>query len=369
MDKVNQTVDAGKLREWLDNDEPVFVLDVRPSSQREEWQIPGSHYVDAYKRLNEGDDSVLNEIDIPRYAKVVTVCAAGRTSLIASDALRKKGIEAYSLEGGMKSWSRAWNIAEQQFEGFEVLQIRRTGKGCLSYIVSSGKEAVIIDASLPVEVYQKLVQEHQLMVKYVIETHIHADHLSRSKEVAAFFHVPLHLPIRNRVEFLHNKIMADTIFRIGSIAVKAISTPGHTRESMSFYVENNVVFTGDTLFTNGVGRPDLKANDEESRAKAIQLFHSLKKLLSLPGGVKIFPGHTNKPVEFDHEMIGSSIGEVKKNISMLHLAEADFVNALLHKIPPTPANYLAIVEKNISGNFSEADSNELEAGANRCAVS
>jgi glyoxylase-like metal-dependent hydrolase (beta-lactamase superfamily II) len=369
MESGKKNITAETLQTWLEKDEPVFILDVRPKEQREEWQIPDSHYLDAYKRLNEGDNSVLDEIEIPENSKVVTVCAAGRVSQLASNALRKKGIEAYSLEGGMKSWSKSWNTAQKQFDNFEVLQIRRTGKGCLSYIVSSNKGAIVIDASLPVEVYQKLVQQHKLTVKYVVETHIHADHLSRSKEVAEYFQVPLHLPIRNRVEFLHSKILADTVFPIGSIKLETIQTPGHTRESVSFYIENKVVFTGDTLFTNGVGRPDLKADEAQSRTKSLQLYHSLKKLLSLPDEVVILPAHTNKPVEFDHEMISTTIGEVKRNISFLQLNENDFANELLKKIPPTPANYLSIVEKNLSGNFSETDSNELEAGANRCAVS
>jgi glyoxylase-like metal-dependent hydrolase (beta-lactamase superfamily II) len=369
MNNLHQTIDAGKLREWLDTGEPVFVLDVRPSAQREEWKIPGSYYIDAYKQLNEGDESILNEIKVPEHAKVITVCAAGRTSLLASDALRKKGMEAYSLEGGMKAWSKAWNTAEKKFKNFDVLQVRRTGKGCLSYIISSNGEAVIIDASLPVEIYVNLLSEQGLRLKYVIETHIHADHLSRSKDIAEYFRVPLYLPVRNRVEFMHKKILSDSIFPIGSITLKTISTPGHTRESVSFYIENSILFTGDTLFTNGVGRPDLKASEEESRAKAVQLYQSLKKIMLLPDDVLILPAHTNKPVEFDHEMIFTSIGRVKKDIPLLQLAENNFVNMVLQKIPPTPANYLSIVGKNISGHFSEAEANELEAGANRCAVS
>jgi rhodanese-related sulfurtransferase len=91
MNHSKKTVDAKTLRTWLESNEPVFVLDVRPPSQREEWQIPGSHYLDAYKRLNEGDHSVLNEIEIPINVKIVTVCAAGRTSLIAADVLNEKG--------------------------------------------------------------------------------------------------------------------------------------------------------------------------------------------------------------------------------------------------------------------------------------
>jgi len=369
MKKERGSIHVDTLRSWLEEDKPVFILDVRPKEQREEWQIPGSHYLDAYKRLNEGDTSILDEIEIPAHAKVVTVCAAGRISQIASDALREKGIDAYSLEGGMKAWSTAWNVARKIFTDFEVLQIRRTGKGCLSYIISSNSDAIIIDASLPVEVYAKLLQQYKLELKYVIETHIHADHLSRSNEVAHYFQAPLFLPVPNKVQFPYNGITAGTTFLIGETTLRSIPTPGHTLESVSFYIEDSVVFTGDTIFTNGVGRPDLKASTEESRQKATLLYQSLQKLLSLPDSVLIFPAHTNRPVDFDGKMINITIGNARNEIAMLHSAEQDFVNTLLQKIPPTPANYLSIVERNLTGDFSDINTNDLEAGANRCAIS
>src|SRR5687767_10136920 len=109
MENKQLSVDAEQLRTWLEAGKDVVVLDVRPKEQREEWQIPGSIYIDAYQRLNANDPSVLDEVTIPENVPVVTVCAAGRTSTIAANQLRKKGIEAYSLEGGMKAWSMAWN--------------------------------------------------------------------------------------------------------------------------------------------------------------------------------------------------------------------------------------------------------------------
>jgi glyoxylase-like metal-dependent hydrolase (beta-lactamase superfamily II)/rhodanese-related sulfurtransferase len=369
MVNEQHTINANELQEWLKKGSPVFVLDVRPEEQRREWQIPGSHYIDAYKRLNEGDTSVLNEIHIPQNIKVVTVCAAGKTSKLASDALREKGFDALSLEGGMKAWSSAWNIAQKRFDNFEIIQIRRTGKGCLSYIIASGKEAIIIDASLDVQVYQNLVQEHELSVKYVIETHIHADHLSRSKQVAEYFGVPLFLPVPNKVQFAFNEMTENTELSIGTINVKTISTPGHTVDSVSYYIENKVVFTGDTLFTNGVGRPDLKSSQEESRQKAILLYDSLHKLLKLPDEVMILPAHTNTPVSFDGKIISSTIGEVKTNLSLLKTSRDNFVTFILDHIPPTPPNYLSIVDKNIKGDFSDINPVDLEAGANRCAIS
>lgn len=369
MENKDLIVNADELRTMLENKERVVVLDVRPKEQREEWQIPGSIHVDAYKRLNANDPAVLDDIEIPENTKVVTVCSAGRTSQIAANELRKKGIEAYSLEGGMKAWSKAWNVAQKQFTDFEVLQVRRTGKGCLSYIISSNNEAIIVDASLPATIYEELIHEHGFSVKYVIETHIHADHLSRSKQVADLFTVPLCLPVPNKVQFPFTPITEASGFTIGAITLKCLPTPGHTLESYSFYVENNILITGDTLFTNGVGRPDLKADPEESRAKAGLLYQSLRRLLLLPDNVLILPAHINKPVNFDGAVISTTIGEAKKSISLLQNNENDFVDQLLQKIPDTPANYLSIVEKNVTGNFSEIDSVDLEAGANRCAVS
>ncbi|HWJ27751.1 MAG TPA: MBL fold metallo-hydrolase, partial [Flavisolibacter sp.] len=240
---------------------------------------------------------------------------------------------------------------------------------CLSYIVSSNNEAVIIDASLPLEVYLQRAKQYNLSVKYVIETHIHADHLSRSNEIAKYFNAPLFLPVPNNVKFPFNMIVPETAFPIGNITLQTIPSPGHTLESVSFYIAGRLVFTGDTLFTNGVGRPDLKADEQESRKKAATLYHSLKKLLLLPDEVIILPGHTNKPVEFDRLMIYSTIGDAKGNIPMLQKDESIFTDFLLQNIPQPPANYLSIAEKNLTREFSESDSGDLEVGANRCAIS
>ena len=83
----------------------------------------------------------------------------------------------------------------------------------------------------------------------------------------------------------------------------------------------------------------------------------------------VLPAHTNKPVAFDNEIIKATIGEAKKNISFLHRNEDEFIDSLLDNLPPAPSNYLSIIEKNIKGNFSDANPVDLEAGANHCAIS
>lgn len=362
------TITTEGLRQKLVAGEPVSIIDIRPMHERAEWFIPGSIHVDAYDKLKQNDATVFDDVHLDKSIPVVTVCGSGKTSLVAAEILQQKGYSASSLNDGMKGWSLAWNTAYQEFDGFELWQIRRTGKGCLSYIVASNKEAIIIDASLPSDVYIHLINQQHLSVKYVIETHIHADHLSRSKELSEFLKAQLYLPSSNKVHFKFNPIKADTIFAVGSVTLHSIPTPGHTLESYSFYVDKEILITGDTLFTNGVGRPDLKSNAEESREKAKLLFRTLHGLLSLPDNVNILPAHTDKPIEFNHALIQTTIGEAKKNIPMLKYNEEEFVNSVLQKIPPTPPNFISIVEKNIAGNYIGTNP-DLEAGANRCAVS
>lgn len=362
-------IDVNTLSGWLESGREVIVVDLRPKEQREEWKIPRSIYVDAYKRLNEGDSSVLDDLSIPQNVPVVTVCAAGKTSQIAASELRKKGMEAYSLEGGMKGWSLAWNKAVLSSDGYTLIQLRRTGKGCLSYIINSGSEAIIIDASLPIEVYENILLENKWTLTAVMETHIHADHLSRSKQLADHLNVPLLLPAPNRVTFPHKEIAEGQEIKVGNVPIKVISTPGHTIESVCLLVNDEALFTGDTIFTNAVGRPDLKANEEEGSIRAARLYDSLQSLIQLGDAITVFPAHTNTPTDFDGKAVTATIAEIKKSIPLLKLSKNDFIKTILDKLPPPPANHLAIVERNLYGDLSHINPVDLEVGANRCAVS
>ncbi len=369
METRKYSIDTTILRDWLDNHSDVLVLDVRPADQRKEWQIPGSIHIDAYQRLKENDLSVLDEIRVPENTKVVTVCAAGRTSQIASDALRAKGIEAYSLEGGMKAWTSAWNTALIPDVKATIIQVRRTGKGCLSYIIGSENEAVVIDASLDIEVYQTLATQRSWKIRYVLDTHIHADHLSRSFRLAEITGAELFMPQQNKLQYPFNPINSSTQLKFGASILKAIPTPGHTLESFTYQLNENYLLTGDTLFTDGVGRPDLKANEEEAKYRAGLLYDSLMTLIQFPEATLILPGHTGKPVPFDGNPIADTILKVKEIVTALGLSKEDFITNILSKIPPNPLNYLKVVEMNLVGDIDSINPEEVEAGANRCGIS
>jgi rhodanese-related sulfurtransferase len=173
--KLKKTIAVAELRALLENKIPVQILDVRPKEEREEWIIPGSVFVDVYDQLKSGEKDLFSEALTPKNTPVITVCAAGKTSLIAMEQLRKNGIEAYSLDGGMRAWTSAWNTATTVDRlGTTIIQIRRTGKGCLSYLLESKGEVIVIDASLDAAVYSTIAKKKNWKIKYVIDTHIHA---------------------------------------------------------------------------------------------------------------------------------------------------------------------------------------------------
>jgi glyoxylase-like metal-dependent hydrolase (beta-lactamase superfamily II) len=312
----------------------------------------------------------LAEISVPDDQVVVTVCGAGRASARAAEILAaERGIPAVTLRGGMKAWSLAWNSASRSFGPVEVTQVRRTGKGCLSYLIGNDGEAAIVDPSVDPCVYLSLARERRVQIRAVLDTHIHADHLSRARQLAERSGARLFLPSQHRVRYAHKPLADGESVRFGATALDVLSTPGHTAESATYLLPGVGIFTGDTLFLEGVGRPDLHAAEQESEARARMLFRSLVHLLSLDPELLIFSGHTSAPVPFDGELLTGSIGDVAARLRSWLVSEEEFVRRILARIPPAPPNYGVISQANETGDWPDSDPTDLEAGANRCAVS
>lgn len=365
----DKKISASELQEMLNDKQNVFILDVRPTDQRNEWQIAESSHLDAYKRLNAGDNTVLDEVSIPENTTVVTVCAAGRTSLIASEALREKGIKAFSLDGGMKAWNYAWNKAEISFpSGLKIIQVRRPAKGVLSYLIGSDNEAIVVDAALDPHVYQQLAEQNGWTIKYVTDTHIHADYVSRTRELATVSGARHVMINKTAVEYSFTPVADKEVIQVGNFKLQFLNTPGHTLESTTVKVDDVALITGDTLFIDGVGRPDLKANEGEAIIKSKQLHHSLSSLFSLSPSLLVLPAHTSKEVYFDGKLIGESLSVIKDKLDLLKLSEKEFVKYTLSRIPPTPPNYLTIASLNKKGSHESQQLADLEAGGNHCAI-
>ncbi len=359
-------ISVGELQELLAAGRPVTVVDVRSPSDVD-WEIPGGIHVDAYGDLQSGRLGPLAELNLPP-GPVVTVCGVGRTAAIATDLLRANGVEALTLDGGMRAWSLAWNVAEATVSGFKVVQVRRTGKGCLSYIVESQSEAVVIDAALDPDVYVRLLRERGWRLVAAVDTHIHADHLSRSRLLAQQAGVELCLPAQGRSQHPFRPMAESDRISFGSAGLVALHTPGHTAESTTYLLDNAAAFTGDTLFLAGVGRPDLEGGThEELAARARLLYASIRRLLLLPEGVLVLPGHASEPIPFDSRLLATTVGTIRDTVRLARLEPNEFVEAVLARIPPNPPNHSLIIEFNERGELPD-DPSELEAGANRCAI-
>jgi glyoxylase-like metal-dependent hydrolase (beta-lactamase superfamily II) len=355
-----------ELRDLLAAGQPVTVVDIRTPADRE-WSIPGSVQVDAYHAVKSGRLGPLADREFPTEL-VVTVCETGRTAAIATDMLRATGVQAVTLEGGMRAWSLAWNTAQTTIFGCEIVQVRRTGKGCLSYIVESDSEAVVIDASLDPDVYVQLLRDRGWRLVAVMDTHIHADHLSRSRLLAQQQRVELWLPAQGRTQYPFRPIRDGDRLPFGSAQLVALATPGHTAESTTYLLDSAAAFTGDTLFLAGVGRPDLEGGTREELASRARLLHgSISRLLRLPETTVVLPGHVSEPVAFDGQLLATTVKAIQDTVALANLEPASFVEAVLTRSPPNPPNHSVIVGLNERGELA-TDPSELEAGANRCAV-
>ena len=370
---------AETLRGLLDAGAPITVLDIRTRSDRAEWWIPHSLHLDAYDALRQGDPEALTGLDIPVSPPVVAVCRAGVVAQAAARSLADRGFQAFYLEGGMKAWGQAWNRAEVPLAnpGVSLIQVRRTGKGCLSYLIGSQGKAAVVDPAVDPGVYLRLAEERGWRITSLLDTHIHADHVSRSRELAQRTGARLFLPAQDRVRYPHRPLDDGDQVRVGDATITLLATPGHTPESACFRLEEDVLLTGDTLFLGGVGRPDLEATDEQAAGRARQLHASLERILALRGTTLILPGHTDRPVPFDGRMVGATLDVLRKDAEGLgrwfggtHPSGPDaFAHWILGRVPPTPANHREIVRLNETGTTSVTPLEALEAGANRCAVS
>lgn len=393
MNDEKRSIDPETLRRWMDEGLKVTVLDVRKAADRAEWSIPGSMHFDAYEALKANDPAALASVSLPAGVPVVTVCGLGKTAQVAAQHLAARGMNAMSLEGGMKAWSGAWNRAEVALSaGARIIQLRRTGKGCLSYLIGSEGEAAVIDASLDPQVYLESAESRGWKITHVVETHVHADHLSRSRLLARESEAELHLPEQDRVSFPFTAVRDGDAIPVGFLSLRALRTPGHTLESTCYLLERlrkpsreqrvggtsngkdqvfeeSVLFTGDTLFPGGIGRPDLGADPAGARERAAMLYQSLQRLLRLEPQSLVLAGHHSEPIAFDGKLIAATLGEIAAKLPILSEPETSFVARVLARIPATPPNYLKIVKLNEAGAFADEDPNDLESGANRCAVS
>ena len=184
MGSTGKTITAENLESVLDK---VFLLDVRNTEEFTEFQIPGSVNIPLDKLF---DKKTME--NIPQDRPVVTICPHGNRAMVANFALTKAGIPSQVLQGGLAGWNQVLKevvVAQDP----RVIQIQKIGKGCLSHIVESNGEAVVIDPLFPTEKYVEIAQKEKFNITSVIDTHQHADHVSAARGLSEIVGAKLYL--------------------------------------------------------------------------------------------------------------------------------------------------------------------------------
>lgn len=375
-------IDRQALLQRLHAGDNLDVVDIREANEYDDWHIGGARNLPAYMALARQNYAPFLE-QMQTYSKereYVLVCRRGITSRMAAMLAAQMGYKASSLRGGMYDWSNAWSVApiHLQNPAITFLQIRRDGKGCLSYLLGADGVAVVFDPNVEDEVYLDLAAQAGLKIHYIFETHIHADHISRAPSLLPKTGATLVMPAASslRTSKSFQPIKDGETFRLGPIEFRAIATPGHTTESTCYLLNNEALISGDTLFVESIGRPDLEKGDAGALQGAEFLFNSLhQRLLALPETLQIFPAHYSGAIKFDPTPLLARLGDLRGKINLLTTDKENFVKTVVASLPPKPPSHemiIAINEGKAGFDFSGAgmmSPADLEAGPNRCAVS
>jgi glyoxylase-like metal-dependent hydrolase (beta-lactamase superfamily II)/rhodanese-related sulfurtransferase len=230
-----------------------------------------------------------------------------------------------------------------------------------SYLIGSDGEAVVVDPQRDVDQYIDEAAAHKLAIKYVVETHLHADFVSGHRELAARTGAEIVFGEKAGVAFAHRATKDGDEISAGKVKLRIMETPGHTPESICVLVTDTEVsdqpqrvLTGDTLFIGDVGRPDLAGGKGyTAQAMAAMMYDSLHdKLLRLDDAVEVYPAHGAGSMcgKSLSEETSSTIGQQRNfNYALQPMSKEQFVKMMTTDLPEAPAYFSKDAEINRSG--------------------
>jgi glyoxylase-like metal-dependent hydrolase (beta-lactamase superfamily II) len=357
--------------------EKMFIVDARNAEEFANWRIEGKNVEVVnipYFEILDGVEPFLDRLPKDKNTTIYSVCAKGGSSEFVAEQLEQAGYQdVYSIEGGMKAWSEhiePVKIGELK-SGGTLYQFVRLGKGCLSYLVESNGEGALIDTNRMTDVYVRFVKEHGITIKHVIDTHLHADHISGGRKLAEQLGATYYLPPKDaeEVTFSHTPIQDGDRIQVGNVVIKALYSPGHTIGSTSFIVDDQYLLTGDILFIDSIGRPDLAGKAQDWVSDLRQTLY--KRYKQLADDLVVLPAHYMGPNEMNEDgSVGEALGVLYKQNHGLNIgSEEEFRKTVTENLPPQPNAYKEIRQTNM-GKLSpeEEQQREIEIGPNRCAV-
>ncbi|MCL7746651.1 MBL fold metallo-hydrolase [Halalkalibacter alkaliphilus] len=354
----------------------LFILDVRNEGDFADWKIEGEnfdYFNIPYFELLDGVEEIMDKI--PTDKEVLVVCAKEGSSMMVAEMLSDEGLDVAYLEGGMKAWSEYLEPVKvgDLKDGGELYQFVRLGKGCLSYMVVSNGEAAIIDATRMADVYVDFAKEIGANITHVFDTHLHADHISGGRKIAEATGATYWLPPKDagEVVFEYAALEGGNDVQIGNstINIHALYSPGHTIGSTSFVIDEKYLLSGDILFIDSIGRPDLAGLAEDWVGDLRESLY--KRYRELSEELIVLPAHFMIIEELnDDGSVGEKLGTLFAENHGLNIEdENEFRSMVTENLPPQPNSYQEIRETNM-GKITpdEEKQREMEIGPNRCAV-
>ncbi|MFJ8069903.1 MBL fold metallo-hydrolase [Peribacillus sp. NPDC096447] len=367
---------AAEVSKKVINKTDLFILDVRNESDYNDWKIEGQNFEFLnipYFDLLDGVEEILDQI--PANKEILVVCAKEGSSVMVAEMLSEAGLDVSYLKGGMKAWSEHLEPVRigELSNGGELFQFVRLGKGCLSYMVVSNGEAAVIDSTRMIDAYLDFANDIGVKITHVLDTHLHADHISGGRQIAEVTNAAYWLPPKDAAEvtFEYQPLEGGKVITIGhtAIDIQALYSPGHTIGSTSFVVDQKYLLSGDILFIDSIGRPDLAGLAEDWVGDLRETLYTRYRELS--DELIVLPSHFMIIDELNED------GSVAKKLDALFAEnhglniadETEFRELVTGNLPPQPNAYQEIRETNM-GKIEPDDEKqrEMEIGPNRCAV-
>src|SRR5438874_455318 len=374
-------ITADELAERLDRGEPLQVLDVRAPDKLARSRITFGPELEFHALPNSKILAVADNRDLQLDASrpVAVICGHGNSSKQTTAFLRERGYEAYSVAGGMAAWEAVY-VARRLSPTptlSHVVQLDRVGKGALSYVLVSDGDAVVVDPGRHIERYDALLTELRATPAAVVDTHLHADYLSGARAAAARWQVPYFLHPDDAVSpydgtpgrLAYQPLRDGDTIAFGHGTLRIAHVPGHTLGSIALIADEGLVLTGDFLFVQSVGRPDL-AGQTESWAKL--LWQSLERARqSWAGDLLVLPAHYASESE---RRADRGIAARFDVIAATNVAAATQDERTLPQVNNAhdttfTDGYRTINELNLGlADLSDTEAEMLESGPNQCAV-
>ncbi|MBH8609064.1 MBL fold metallo-hydrolase [Thermoactinomyces sp. CICC 10521] len=368
-------MNAKELHEKINSGKPVFILDVRNPDEYNDWKIEGKNIqsinIPYFDFLDENETTYK---DLPKDTEIIVICAKGGSALMVAELLDEKGYKVSYLEKGMLEWSQFYHpVTVVVDENIKLFQINRLAKGCLSYMVVSEGQAMVVDPNRHIEEYTNLAEKENAKIVHIMDTHLHADHISGGRSLAdqtgATYYISSCEMQGTNISFEPLEEHDEIHFGAVRVKILTIPTPGHTPGSVSFLVNDQYLLSGDTIFVGGLGRPDLGG---KAREWAQSLYETVfKKIALLSDDIIVLPAHYADIQEINENgYVGATLGDIRRSNEIMRTEDREqFTEMVAGTVGATPPNYEEIIDINRGViKVSPDKATELEIGPNRCAI-